>query len=226
MYEMHEELESKKLAMKTLLILGASGLVGQQLLEQALARTDVAQVLAPTRRALAAHPRLLNPVVDFDQLPADAPWWRADAVLCALGSTMRQAGTREAFRRVDHDYVLAAAQLALRAGTPCFVLNSSLGADPGAGSFYLRVKGDTERDLMALGYRSLTSVRPSLLVGGPRRDARPGEAMAIALGRCISPLLPRRWRPIGTDRVAAVMLAAALTATPGVHVIESEHLHT
>lgn len=211
--------------MKRILILGASGLVGQQLLQQALAQPEVQLVIAPTRRALPAHARLLNPIVDYEQLPEDAEWWQADAVLCALGTTMRQAGSASAFRRVDHSYVLAAARLAQAAGTPVFVLNSSLGADQRSSNLYLRVKGETEQALNALGFRSLTLVRPSLLDGGPRPDSRPAETMALCMARLLGPLVPRRWRPVPTSRVAQAMLGAAMSGSAGTHIIESSGLH-
>jgi uncharacterized protein YbjT (DUF2867 family) len=210
--------------MTTILILGATGLVGQQLLQQALALPQLARVIAPTRRALATHPKLDNPLVDFEHLPA-APWWRADMALCALGTTIKQAGSQAAFYKVDHDVVLACAKLAQAEGTPAFVLNSSLGAKLGAGSFYLRVKAETERDLAALGFASLTLVRPSLLDGGPRPQARPGEAVAIFASKLLGPLLPKRVRPISTAKVASAMLAAGLRAAPGCTVLESEVLH-
>ena len=210
--------------MTTLLILGATGLVGARLLALALADRGVARISAPTRRPLAPQDRLDNPIVDFERLPADAPWWRADALVCALGTTLAQAGSRDAFRRVDHDYVLTSALHARRAGTGTFVLNSSLGADPAAGSFYLRVKGDIERDLRAVGFGSLTLVRPSLLDGGPRPDSRPGEALGLVFARLLRPLLPRRVRAVSTERVARAMLDAALQAPPGVQVIESDRL--
>lgn len=210
--------------MRTLLILGGTGLVGQQLLKAALADPKVAQVVAPTRRAVPAHPKLNNPIVDSQALPAQASWWRADAVLCALGTTLKQAGSQAAFKQVDHGHVLAAAQLARAAGTPTLVLNSSLGADPAARSFYLRVKGELERDLAQLGFASLTLVRPSLLDGGPRPRARPAEAVGIVLARLLKALIPARYRAVSTTVVAASMLAAAAAARPGVHVIESEAL--
>ncbi|HLO94775.1 MAG TPA: NAD-dependent dehydratase, partial [Burkholderiaceae bacterium] len=191
--------------MSTLLLLGSTGLVGQQLLALALADPAVSQVVAPTRRPLPTHERLLNPQIDFERLPAEAPWWRADAVLCALGTTLRLAGSPEAFRRIDHDYVLAACRLAREAGTPRCGFVSSLGADAGSRGLYLRVKGETERDLQALGFEALVCVRPSLLDGGPRPDHRPGEILALALGRGLAPLLPRRWRPVRTERVAAAL---------------------
>lgn len=214
--------------MSTLLILGSTGLVGRQALALALADPSVTRIVAPTRKpldaALVREGRLLNPQVDFSRLPADAPWWRADAVLCALGTTRRQAGSDEAFRQIDHDFVLAACGLARHAGTPTCAYVSSLGADADSRGLYLRVKGETERDLAALGFNSLTCLRPSLLDGGPRPDSRPGEAAALAFSRLLRPLLPRRWRPVGTDRVARALLEAARRAEPGWHTVLSESL--
>ena len=99
-----------------------------------------------------------------------------------------------------------------------------LGADPAAGSFYLRVKGEIEQDLRAVGFGSLTLVRPSLLDGGPRPDSRPGEAIGLVFARLLRPLLPRRVRAVSTERVARAMLQAALAAPAGVQVIESDQL--
>lgn len=210
--------------MSTLLLLGSTGLVGQQLLALALADPAVRQVVAPTRRPLPAQERLLNPQVDFERLPAEAPWWRADAVVCALGTTLRLAGSPEAFRRVDHDYVLAACRQARLAGTPRCGFVSSLGADAHSRGLYLRVKGETEQGLQALGFESLSCIRPSLLDGGPRPDRRPGETLALALSRGLMPLLPRRWRPVRTERVARALYDAVREGRPGLHIIPSEAL--
>ncbi len=208
--------------MVNLLILGGSGLVGQQLISQALADASISRVIAPTRRPLAAHAKLTNPLVDFGALPADAAWWAADAAICALGTTMRQAGSRAAFRQVDHDYVMAAARQARDAGTPVFVLNSSAGAHTSSPSYYLRVKGEVEHDLALLHFASLTVVRPSLLVGGPRPERRIAEEIGIRLASMLAPLIPARFRAVKTADVAACMLAAARKASAGVHFIESD----
>ena len=210
--------------MQTVLILGASGAVGQQLLAQALIHPGVAHVVAPTRRPLPAHPLLHNPIVDFAALPESATWWRADAVLCALGTTRKQAGSAAAFYRVDHDYVLAAARLAHAAGTPTFVLNSSLGADEKSYGWYLKTKGETERDLSALGFASLTWVRPSLLDAGTRADFRLGEEVGLWLNRYLGGLLPRAWRAVAVADVAKAMLDAALAPVPGIRVISSSEI--
>src|SRR4051812_18509951 len=113
-----------------LIVVGGSGLVGRHVVELALRDARIDAVVAPVRRPLSENPKLLAPIVDFERLPEDADWWRADAVVCALGTTMRRAGSQRAFRRVDHDHPLAVARLARRYGTPTFVLNSALGADP------------------------------------------------------------------------------------------------
>ncbi|MGN0859450.1 MAG: NAD(P)H-binding protein [Stenotrophomonas sp.] len=206
------------------LLLGATGLVGGHVLQQLLAEPRVAQVSAPTRRALAlTHARLHNPVVDFAALPADAAWWAADAVICCLGSTRKQAGSLAAFIRVDRDHVLAAAALARAAGTPCFVLNSAVGADPSSRFAYNRTKGEVEAGLRAQGWPALVLVRPGL-IGGERAQRRPAEHAAGVLLEALGPLLPRAWRINPAGNIAAAMVEAALTAAPGESVIGAAEL--
>lgn len=205
------------------LIVGATGLVGGHVLTLALADERVMEVIAPARRALAAHPKLHAPAVDFNALPEDAAWWNVDAVICALGTTMRIAGSQAAFRRVDYDYPLTVARLARKHGVPVYVLNSSLGANPAARSFYLRVKGETERDLAALGFASLTYVRPGL-IGGERQEFRLGERIAEAVLTVLGPLVPKAWRINPASTIASALLEAALAAKPGTHVIASDQL--
>ena len=207
--------------MATLLLVGATGLVGREVLRLALADPRVKHLAAPTRRPLAPHSHLTNPQVDFDALPSDAPWWKADAVICTLGSTIKKAGSKEVFHRIDHDYPLAVARHARAHGTRSFALNSSTGADPHAKSFYLRTKGELERDLDACGFPSLTLVRPSL-IGGHRDESRPAERLAMFLMATFRPVIPRRYRMVPAESIARALLEAALAAIPGRHVIESE----
>ena len=209
--------------MVTLLLVGATGLVGREALRLALADSRVSLVIAPTRRPLPAHFHLENPLVDFDDLPADAAWWEADAVVCTLGTTIRKAGSQEAFRKVDHGYPLSVARLARDQGARAFAFNSSIGADSQAGSFYLRVKGDAEQDLEACGFPSLTLVRPSV-IGGKRDESRPTERLAVIVLEALRPLVPRRYRVVPAERIAQALIEAALAAVPGRHVIESEDL--
>lgn len=207
-----------------LLLAGATGLVGSHVLRLALEDERITRVTAPMRRMLPiTHAKLHAPVVDYDTLPSDADWWRADAVICALGTTMKTAGSKAAFYRVDHDYPLAAAWLSRHHGTPTYVLNSAIGADGASRFFYNRVKGELERDLEQVGFISLTHVRPGL-IGGPRAQSRPAERAMILALRTVGPLLPRRWRLNPPQVIAQAMIAAALDARPGVHIIPSTDL--
>lgn len=209
--------------MTKLLIVGATGLVGREVLRMALESPAVSAVVAPARRRLAPHPKLTAPVVDFDQLPAMEPWWQADAVICALGTTIKLAGSQEAFRKVDYGYPMAVARLARQHGTPAFVLNSALGANAGSGVFYNRVKGEVEHGLRSLAFPSLVIVRPGL-IGGAREEFRPGERALAAVLTALGPVLPRAWRINPASCIARAMLEAALHPQPGEHIISSDRM--
>jgi uncharacterized protein YbjT (DUF2867 family) len=206
-----------------LLLVGATGLVGRHVLTLALADPRVEAVVAPTRRELTAHPKLFGPQVDFDQLPQHADWWQADAVVCALGTTMRTAGSKEAFRRVDCDYPLTVARLARAHGTPTYVLNSAIGADASSRLFYNRVKGELEQALSGQGFESLTFVRPGL-IGGHRDEFRLGERMMVMGLTLTAPLLPKQWRLNPAPQIAGALLEAAIRAKTGVHVVSSDQM--
>ena len=206
-----------------LILVGATGLVGTHVLRLALADARVTTVIALARKPLPAHPKLLAPAIDFDALPPHAAWWRADAVICALGTTMKVAGSQSAFRRVDFDYPLAVARLARAAGTPAHVLNSANGADPSSRFFYNRVKGELEAQLATLDFASLTHVRPGL-IGGERAAVRAGEAALAVVLKMLAPVLPARWRINPAGRIAQALLEAAIAAAPGTRVIGPEQL--
>lgn len=215
--------------MTSLLLAGATGAVGARVLSLALAAPRVDRVVALTRRPLAdpdpeVRVALDNRVVDFEALPEDADWWQVDAVVCALGTTRKLAGSPEAFRRIDHDLPVRIGELTRAAGATSYALVSSVGADAGSRNLYLRVKGETERDLRACGFPSFTAVRPSGLYGGTRtRQENLGDRLAGA-SRVLSPVLPARYRPVHVDLVARALLDAAISAAPGEHVLESETL--
>lgn len=206
-----------------LLLLGSTGLVGSHVLRLAFADPRIQAVIAPVRKPLPDHPKLFAPVLDFDKLPDEAPWWEVDAVICALGTTIKVAGSQEAFRRVDHDYPLAFARLARHHGVTAYVLNSALGADASSRIFYSRVKGELENDLRKLDFPSLTFVRPGL-IGGHREESRTGEKVGSAVLTVLGPVLPRAWRINPAERIAAAMLDAAIRRKSGVHVISSDRL--
>ncbi|RYD30807.1 MAG: NAD-dependent dehydratase [Verrucomicrobiaceae bacterium] len=206
-----------------LLLVGSTGLVGRHVRDLALADARVDEVVAPVRKALPANPKLNAPLVDYDHLPEDADWWQADAVICTLGTTLGVAGSREAFRRVDHDYPMAVARLAKQHGTPAYVLNSAMGADASSRFFYNRVKGEVEADLRKEGFDSLTFVRPGL-IGGNRDEFRGGEKVMAAILKALGPMLPRRWRINPAERIARALLDAAIQQPPGVSIVSSETL--
>lgn len=206
-----------------LLLLGATGLVGGCVLDLALRDPRVVQVTAPVRRPVARGGKLLATQVDFDHLPETASWWAADAAICALGTTRRRAGSAQAFRRVDHEVVLAALRLARAHGTPTLALVSAAGANARSPFLYPRVKGETERDAAALGFRSLTILRPGL-IGGERSERRPAERLAVSVSRTLEPILPRAWRINPAERIAQRLLDAAVAGTPGRHVVGSAEL--
>jgi uncharacterized protein YbjT (DUF2867 family) len=209
--------------MTTVLLVGATGLVGRSVLQLAQSDARVAWVIAPTRRALPVHPKLFNPLVNFDHLPEDADWWAVDAVICTLGTTIKVAGSQAAFYWVDHDLPLKVGELALRHGARAYALNSALGADTASRVFYSRTKGELERDLGALGFASLTFVRPGL-IGGERLAARPAEQAAVRVSQWLRPVLPPRYRVVPAERIAHHLLASALAGAPGTHVLMSEQL--
>lgn len=207
-----------------ILHVGATGLIGTLVLPRLLDAAQVTRVVAPTRRPLGIeHPRLLNPVVDFDALPEDADWWAVDAVICTLGTTMADAGSQAAFRRVDHDYPLQVARLARTHGADTYVLNSAMGANAHSSVFYNRVKGELEDSLAALGYPSLVLVRPGL-IDGERMQSRTGERVALVVSRALRPLLPLRWRPSRAAHIADALVDAALHPPAGLSVVEAARL--
>jgi uncharacterized protein YbjT (DUF2867 family) len=208
---------------KTVLLAGATGLVGKSVLQQALAHPNVARVIAPTRRPLPVHPKLHNPLIDFDALPIEADWWRADAVICALGTTMKQAGSKEAFRKVDLEYPLAIAKIARRHGADAFALNSATGANPQSRVFYSRTKGEIEQAIGDVGFSSVTFVRPGLITGD-RETPRAGEKIAEIILTALRPLIPKRYRAVPAERIAHVLLDHALNPAPGCRIVESEQI--
>lgn len=206
-----------------LLLVGGTGEVGRAVLAQALADRRVAEVVALTRRPLAVAAKLTNIVVDFDALPEVAPWWAVDAVVCTLGTTRQAAGSKEKFAAIDRDLPLRIARCARAAGASRFALNSSLGADPRSGNFYLRIKGEAEEAIRQIGYPGYTIVRPSL-IDADRNERRPGERLALKLARALGSLIPRRWQAVTPTAIARALLDGALTSAPALRVIESAAL--
>jgi uncharacterized protein YbjT (DUF2867 family) len=207
------------MAERMVLLAGATGLVGSEVLKRLVRDPGVAQVRALVRRPLPAAllgSKVTQAVVDFERLEDHPEHFVVDQVICALGTTIRQAGSQEAFRRVDHDYPVTIGRLALATGAGHFLLVSSVGADPAARAFYPRVKGEVEQAIVNLGYRATTIARPSLLLG-ERADFRPAERIVARLGF----LMPARVKPVEAARVAAALVRAAREDQPGIHILDN-----
>lgn len=208
---------------------GASGLVGRALLAQALSAASKDRLLLVVRRpieGIADTLRVTQQPVDFAALPALPP---LDEAWCALGTTIRQAGSEAAFRAVDFDAVLAFGRAAQQAGASRFAVVSALGADPRSQVFYNRVKGEMEQALAGLGFATLVIARPSLLIGDRAALGQPprfGERLAQAVSAPLVRLIPARVRPIAAETVARGMLAAMRQPGTGVRIIESAELQS
>ena len=194
-------------ASRSVLVAGASGLVGRCLVEQLCADPSVSVVHALVRRPLAeTHPKLQVHVVDFTALPALPS---VDEVYLALGTTIKIAGSQEAFRAVDFGANLAVARAAQAAGARRAGLVSAMGAAASAGLFYSRVKGELEEALAALHFDVLVIAQPSMLRGDRAalgQPVRPAEVWVERVSRVIGPILARRIRPVQAADVAAVLV--------------------
>jgi uncharacterized protein YbjT (DUF2867 family) len=208
------------MAHRTHLILGATGLVGRELLQLLLAEHDTARVVAIVRRPTGVrHAKLDEHVFDLAEMDRHADLFAVDDIFCALGTTIKVAGSQDRFRVIDHDLPLLAAKLGRAHGARHYLLVSSLGADPHSRVFYSRVKGELEDDLRALAYPQLTIARPSLLVG-ERDEFRLGERLFARLGW----LMPPRYKPIAARDVARALVVLSRDQTPGTRVVESREL--
>ena len=206
----------------TAILAGATGLVGGECLRQLLACPRYGRVIVVTRRELGAaarHDKLREVVVEFDRLGDAKARLRGDHVFCALGTTIRKAGSQAKFRAVDYEYPLRLARLALQNGARHFSVVSALGASRSSPFFYSRVKGEVEEGLRQMGWPSLGIFRPSV-IAGERAESRPLERVSEHLLR----FAPATWRPVPARDIAGAMIAVALREPPGVTVIESREI--
>lgn len=210
-------------SMTSLLIAGATGLVGSQALEMALHDPRITRIVAPTRRPLPAHEKVFNPIMSADDLQPDAAWWSVDGALCTIGTTRARAGSAAAFRAVDLDYALAIAGHVRRGGASRFALTSSMGADSRSRFLYTRTKGELEGAITALDFESLTIVRPGLLEG-ERSERRVLEALTGVVLRAVRPILPLWAQPSPAATVAVILVEAAISGAPGRHIVESRDI--
>ncbi len=209
--------------MATAWLAGGSGLVGGALLRRLLQDDYFDKVISFGRRVLAVQdPKLVQVKTDFASPSVFDALAAPSVAFSCLGTTIKKAGAREAFRKVDHDAVLAFAQGAKRKGARAFIHVSSLGADIKSGTFYSAVKGETERDVGRVSFPSVYALRPSIL-DGDRGESRPGEYVGLLVGRVLAPVLGK-YRPTAVGTVVETMIARAKAPAPGVHVIEPDKM--
>lgn len=204
------------------MVAGATGLVGQEILAALLADKNYSVVHCVGRRTLGLrHPKLSQIQVDFAALPTLPP---SNDVFIALGTTMKVAGSRAAFKAVDLEAVLAVALAARAQGATRLGVVSAMGANAGSPVFYNRIKGEMEEALKGLGFKTLVIARPSMLDGkreSLRQPARPSERVGLLLMRSLRPLIPANYRAIAAKDVANALIGAMKNGEPGVRTLLS-----
>ncbi|MDB5242857.1 MAG: oxidoreductase [Spirosoma sp.] len=207
---------------KTALVLGATGLIGDMLTRKLTESTLYEKVKVLVRSPLQwTHPRLQEVPFDFER--PNGLLTQADDIFCCLGTTMKKAGSKEAFKKVDYQYPMDVARRGLDNGARQFAIVTAMGADAQSSFFYSRVKGEVERDLAALNFPTLLIFRPSLLLGH-RAENRFGERLAEGAMRLFGPLIPSKYKGIEASKVANAMLTTMQQELKGRHVYESDAL--
>lgn len=210
--------------MKTIVI-GATGLVGKIIVDKLLSDHDVTTF---SRRSMGInHPRLTEKIVDFEKIPEWSHLIQGDVLFSALGTTLKDAGSKERQYVIDHDYQLAVAKAASQNQVKSFVLISSVNADPKSPFFYLRMKGELETAVSALHFHSLSILRPGPLKG-QREKTRPSELIYTGFLQLMPKVLaPPGLYPVGGEKVATKAVNAGVEGRPGINIIgPREILHT
>lgn len=219
---------NQSMKQKTAVLIGATGLIGSKLLPLLLNDPAYREVRVLSRRSLdVRHGKLREFVVDFDKLAEmEQALFAVEDVFCCLGTTIKKAGNKTLFRKIDKDYPLTIARIAKMAGAKQFLLVSALGADTNSPFFYNQVKGELEAELVQVGFAGLHIFRPSLLLG-KRTEFRLGEAMAGVVSSVFRPLFigwVRRLQPVKAWKVAAAMQLIANYNHNGIHIYQSQQI--
>ena len=213
--------------MKTAIIIGSTGLTGGYLLAELAANPTYSKIIIIVRKASQqSNPKIEELVVDFNKLSDFKNKIIGDDVYCTIGTTIKKAGSREAFAKVDLEYPLSIAKIAKENGAKHFLLMSSIGANAASGNFYLKTKGALENNLRDLNFDSLSIFRPSILLG-PRSEFRLGEKIGILFMRLFSFLLLgglKKYRPIHVKQVAHAMAKAGQDGEKGLKIFESDKM--
>lgn len=211
--------------MRTAILAGASGLVGSELLPKLIDSDQYSLIYVLSRQNSGfANEKVREFEIDFDSLAALEFNEPIDDVFCTLGTTMKKAGNRDQFMKVDYGYVIALANLGKKCGATRFIYVSAMGADPDSSFFYNRVKGMTERALINMEFDQLVILRPSLLLGN-RTEVRPAERISAFFMKAFNRLIPDNYKAIPAERVAQSMLQRALNNTQTVTIVRSGDMH-
>jgi uncharacterized protein YbjT (DUF2867 family) len=212
---------------KSALLVGASGLVGGHCLRYLLEEPSYTKVIVLVRKPLTiVHDKFVQHVIDFGELETQCEYLAAEDVYCCLGTTIKKAGTQEAFRKVDFDYPVKLAALTEHCGANQFLIVSSLGADPHSRIFYNRVKGEVEEAIRKMPLMAFHVFRPSLLLG-ERKEHRAGEKIGAVAMTALNPAMIgplRKYRAIQARDVAKAMVRVAQMDLQGVHIFESQQI--
>jgi len=212
---------------KTAIVIGASGLVGSEIVKQLLVDEDYSMVKLFLRKEIPfSNSKLQQYIIDFNKLDASSDLINGDVVFCCMGTTIKVAGSQDAFMKVDYTYVLNFAQLAKRNGIDKFIVVSSLGADKNSANFYLKVKGDVENDLTRLKFKNLIIVRPSMLLGD-RKEFRLGELIGKKIMKGLAFLFVgklKKYKAIEASTVAKAMLMLSKNELSDVAIFENARL--
>lgn len=211
---------------KSVLLIGATGLVGQECLKLLLADDYFSRIVVLTRKPLDPKfqdGRLQNYIINFDKISTYKEYFQVTHVISALGTTIKKAGSRENFLKIDMHYTLDAAKTAFKCHTSHFLLVSALGADSSSRVFYNRVKGELEDRLRAIGFDSLSIFRPSLLLG-KRKEFRLGEEVGKVISGIFSFAVPEKYKPVEASDLASAIVKTAKQESIGLKIIESDEI--
>jgi uncharacterized protein YbjT (DUF2867 family) len=208
---------------KTALIIGASGLIGQELLSELLDSEMYQEVIILVRKSLGIkHPKLSEVIDDLKQI--DLKGIKANHIYCTIGSTIKKAGSKAEFKRIDKEIPLEVAKQCHQNGADLFAIVTSMGADKNSMIFYSKVKGEVENELQSIGYRYLGLFRPSMLVGN-RTENRLGENLGQIFMKSIDFITPKAYKAIDVSKVAKAMLQYAEIPEPGLSIILSDKMY-
>ncbi len=199
----------KKIYEKTVIVFGATGLIGSHLVKELIKNPDTSRIIIYSRSSLKiSHYKIVERIIDLDELIDFDPQDNPHAVYCCLGTTLKKAGSKEMFKKVDHDYPVKIAQMAKKNGIKQYIVISSIGADAGSRNFYLRVKGEMENDVLNIGIPRTIFFRPSFLLG-KRDEFRLGEEVGKVMIKLINPFLRgklKKYKPIKAKDIAKAMV--------------------